>query len=151
AYELESACLDERLDGLKALSDVLVSADAETVQNAVKAAHELAPIDRCSDLDRLSVVARLPVDPEARAEVRALQGRVAAAKALIDAGKLRRGLDALEEANAGTHSARYGPLLVSWTLLRAEAEEPSDPQGAAAAYEEAVVQADAYRLDELKA
>jgi serine/threonine-protein kinase len=151
AYELESACLEERLDGLRALADVLVSADAKTVQNAVKAVHELAPLDACSDLDRLSVVSRPPRDPGARARLRALQGEVAVAKALVDAGKPQQGIQRLDGSRGRVQETHFGPLIVSWTLLRAEAIETSDPRAAAQAYEEAVVEADANRLDELKA
>jgi tetratricopeptide (TPR) repeat protein len=150
AYELESACLEERLDGLRALGDVFVSADGKTVQNAVKAVHELAPIDACSNLDRLSVGSRLPGDPSARARIRALQGELAGAKALIDAGKLQQGVDVLERARQRVEDSQYGPLLVTRMLLAGEAMEPTNPNAAVAAYEEAVAEADAYRLDELK-
>jgi serine/threonine-protein kinase len=151
AYSLESACLEERLDGLRALVDVLAVADARTVQNALKAAHDLAPLDACSDLDRLSVVSRPPREPEARARIRALRGEVAAAKALIDAGKPQQGIERLDETRTRIEQTHFGPLLVSWTLLRAEAIEASDPKAAEQAYEDAVVEADANRLDELKA
>jgi tetratricopeptide (TPR) repeat protein len=150
ALELRQACLEERLDGLRALTDVLSSADAKVVENAAIAAHDLAPIEPCSELDRLSAGARLPPDPRLRGEIRDLQGELAAAKALNDAGKDRLCLDRLDAVRARVESASYGPLRVSWTMLGAQARSSSDPKAAAAAYEEAFALADSFRLDEPK-
>ncbi len=71
--DLRTACLDERLDDLRALSDVLASADAKTVGKAAQAANALESIEPCANVDRLSVAGRLPPELAARAQIRAIQ------------------------------------------------------------------------------
>jgi tetratricopeptide (TPR) repeat protein len=150
-FELRRACLDERLDGLRALTHVLAAADAEVVEGAAKAVYELPPLETCSNLDRLSLGARWPTDPAARAEVRSLQGEIAAANALYDAGKGQQALDRLLRIRERVERSGYGPLLVSWRLVKAHAEQTTDARAAEEDAEEAVVLADSFRLDEAKA
>jgi serine/threonine-protein kinase len=150
-FELRTACLDERLDALRALTDVLVAADAKAVEAAPKAVYLLPPLDSCSNLDRLSLGARWPTDQAARAEVRSLQGEVAVAKALWDAGKAQHALDRLLRIQQRVERSGYGPLLVSWRLRKANAEGSADPRAQSDDLQEAAVLADSFRLDELKA
>jgi tetratricopeptide (TPR) repeat protein len=150
-FELRTACLEERLDALHALTDVLVAADRKTVQAVGSAAYQLPPLEPCSNPDRLSEGARWPAEPVARVEVRALQGEVAAAKALRDAGKSQQAVDRLLGIRQRVERAGYGPLLVSWRLRKGDAEVPSDARAAADDLEQAVVLADSFRLDEPKA
>jgi hypothetical protein len=147
AFGLRSACLDERLDHLQGLSEILASADAKTVDDAVKAAYELPPVAQCWDLDRLGSAVRLPPGPAARSEVRALQREIAAAKALLDTGKAPRALDRLRNIRDRVESAGFGQVRFLWRLRTAEAESEADPRGAADDYELALMQADAQRFD----
>jgi tetratricopeptide (TPR) repeat protein len=150
-YELRTACLDEHLDALRALTDVLAAADAKAVEGAAKAVHDLPPIERCSNLDRLSLGARWPTDTAARAEVRSLQAEVAAARALDDSGKTQLVVDRLLRIRERVERSGYGPLLVSWRLVKAGAERSTDARAAEEDAEEAAVLADSFRLDEAKA
>jgi hypothetical protein len=43
-------CLNERLGGLRALTDVFAEANGEVVGNAVSASNALASLDRCADV-----------------------------------------------------------------------------------------------------
>ena len=61
--DLRMACLQERLGGLRALTDVFSEANGEVVENAVSAANALAPLDRCADVTLLRAVVRPPEDP----------------------------------------------------------------------------------------
>jgi tetratricopeptide (TPR) repeat protein len=147
--ELRSACLDERLDDLRALSDVLAAADDKVVEKAVQAAHDLSPLRACSNVDRLSASTRVPTDPAARSEVRTLQGEVAAAKALLASGKQRQSLERLRQMGDRVEGTHYGPLIISRAILLGPAE--GDPKVGAEDYERAVTLAEEYRLDEVKA
>ena len=150
ALELRTSCLDERFDALRALAEVLSTADAEIVRHAVNAAHALPAVESCAQIDRLSAATRLPADRALRAEIGALAGELATAKALIDAGKSKAGLERLERAHQRVEAARYGPLRVSWTMLAAESQASSDPKVAVPRFEEVYALADGLRLDESK-
>ena len=57
------ACLQERLGGVKALTDVFSEANGEVVENAVSAANSLETLDRCANIPLLRAVVRSPEDP----------------------------------------------------------------------------------------
>jgi hypothetical protein len=149
--ELRTSCLDERLDHLRALADVLAGANARTVEDAVKAAQALPPIDACRALDRLSQAWRLPSDPRPRAEIRALQGEIAAAKALVDAGQSTPALERLRGIQSRVAATGFWPIRFYWRERLADAESAKTPQAAAEDYEEAAELADAFRLDRERA
>jgi tetratricopeptide (TPR) repeat protein len=148
--QLQSACLDSRLDELGALSDVLVSADPKTVETAVRATQVLSTVEACTDLDRVSASAQLPAEPSARAEIRALQGELAAAKALQDAGKPRKSLERLSAVRARVDKTGFGPLLVAWKIRAASDEAEVEMPSATTDFEQAVLLADTHRLDQAK-
>jgi tetratricopeptide (TPR) repeat protein len=150
ALELETACLDERLGALRALGEVLTTADAEIVKHAVDATRALPAIASCAQIDRLSARTRLPADGALRAEIGALGGELATAKALVDAGKSKAGLEQIERAQGRVEATHYGPLRVAWATLAAQARTTSDPKGAVPRFEEVYALADGLRLDEVK-
>jgi tetratricopeptide (TPR) repeat protein/tRNA A-37 threonylcarbamoyl transferase component Bud32 len=150
-FELQLACLDDRLDELRALSDTLAAPDAMTVEKAIPAVGALSPISPCANLDRLSVSGQLPSDASARREIRALQGEVAIAKALIDSGKEVQGLERLGAVAQRVERTEYGPLVVSFALAKGRAEAAGDPGAAASDFERAALLADAHKLDPQKA
>ncbi|HEY6476721.1 MAG TPA: serine/threonine-protein kinase, partial [Polyangia bacterium] len=51
--DLRMTCLQERLGGLRALTDVFREANGEVVENAVSAANNLGSLDRCADVPLL--------------------------------------------------------------------------------------------------
>ena len=108
--DLRMACLNERLGGLRALTDVFSEATGEVVENAVSASNALASLDRCADVPLLRAVVRPPEDAATRAKVDALRKRVAELKARFDAGRWR---DALKAAptlvTRGTRSRVSAP------------------------------------------
>jgi tetratricopeptide (TPR) repeat protein len=149
--DLRMTCLQERLGGLRALTQVFSEATGEVVENAVGAANALGTLDRCADVSLLRSVVRPPEDRTTRARVEDLRRRLDDLKARIDAGQWRDGLQA---GNALVDEARalgYQPLLAEVLtvvgvryLLRAETAE------GARALEEAVWRADAARHDEAR-
>jgi serine/threonine protein kinase len=150
-FDLKSGCLEDRLEDLRALAEVLKAADAKTVKNAAKAAHALPPVARCADIDRLAAGARLPTDPQARAEIRALKDEVSFASALNWEDKRQQAKDRLEPLTARIEATGYGPLLVGLSMQMAQAEWTSDAKASVANFEQAVVRAESYRLDFEKA
>src|SRR5450432_326922 len=85
--DLRMSCLQERRDGLRALTDVFSQATGEVVENAVGAADSLATLERCADVPLLRAVVKPPEDPATRAKVGDLRVRVADLKARFDAGR----------------------------------------------------------------
>jgi tetratricopeptide (TPR) repeat protein len=149
--DLRTSCLEERLDDLRALSDVFASADAKTVEKAVQAVSSLSPVEACANLDRLSAASRLPSDPGARAEVRALQADVAGARELLATGKQTRSWERLEAIRSRIGATTYGPVVLAWTMVRARAEQWRDMTAATGAWERAIALAETHHLDHERA
>jgi hypothetical protein len=89
--ELRTACLDERLHEVKALTDLLAGADADVVQRAAQAAGALSRLDECADATTLQGTVPLPGDAELRAKIASLRNELADERALESAGKLMEG------------------------------------------------------------
>jgi tetratricopeptide (TPR) repeat protein len=84
---LRTACLEERVQAARALTEVLARADAAVAERAVEAARSLPALSPCADVDAL--VREGPPPPgaaEARAELRA---ELARAHALHETGRYR--------------------------------------------------------------
>jgi hypothetical protein len=150
--DLRMSCLQERLRGFRALTDVFASATGEVVENAVSAANALGSVDRCSDVPLLRAVLRPPEDPQTREKVDALRIRLADLKALFDAGrwkqvvKIAPGL-VLEAKGLGYKPLEAEALMLEGRLLL----EAADPAGAEQLIVAAFWLADASRHDELRA
>ena len=151
SLDLRGGCLEDRRDELRALSDVFVAADAKTVSNAAKAASSLTSLDSCSNLDQLSAVARLPPEPGARAEIRALQAEIANAKELSSAGKPMLSRQRLERIHDRVEATKYGPLRLAWTMVLAPMNSEGDAKAGARDWEEAIAIAETSRMDRQKA
>jgi tetratricopeptide (TPR) repeat protein len=149
--DLRASCLDERLDELRALSDVFASADADTVRKAAQAASGLTPLAPCDNLDRLSAATRLPSEPGARAEIRALKAAIAEARELRAAGKQTQSWARLQELHERVDAARYGPVVLAWTMVAALVEEVRDLKASEQDWERAIELADTYHLDHERA
>jgi len=90
--DLRSQCLDERLAALRALTDLLVAADAATVLRSVPAAAALPPIDACADARGLRLREPRPAAAEARARLAEVEAGIDRAQALHDTGRFADGL-----------------------------------------------------------
>jgi len=113
---LRTTCLDERLSEARAVSDLLMRADARVVTHAVEAALGLPDLDRCSNLVLLRAV-RPPETAEKQAAVARLRQRMAEVKLLAEIGhfeSIPAGLDTLER---DVRAVSYPPLLVDFLLL----------------------------------
>jgi tetratricopeptide (TPR) repeat protein/tRNA A-37 threonylcarbamoyl transferase component Bud32 len=109
--DLRMACLSERLAGVKALTDVFVSADGVVVENAVAAAGALGSLDRCADVPLLRAVVRPPDDPRVRTRVDELRRRLPELKALADSGQCKKGLGPAREFLRQAREVGYSAVL----------------------------------------
>jgi serine/threonine protein kinase/tetratricopeptide (TPR) repeat protein len=148
--DLRMSCLRDRWNELRALSDVLVEGHAVVVTNAVAAATALTPIERCADVTSANASVAPPTDPGTRGRVDALRDRLVAIKALEDAGRYTRALDATREVVAEAREVGYRPLIAEalnrLVLLQVDTRHPREADVSA---EEALWIAEASHHDEL--
>jgi serine/threonine-protein kinase len=150
--ELRMTCLQDRLGGVRALTNVFSEATGEVVEKAVTATNSLETLDRCADIPLLRAVVKPPEDPAKRAMVSDLRGRFADVKARFDAG---RWSEMLKNAGVLVEEARtlgYQPLLAEGLALKGLMQmKTNDPRGAEGALTEAFWAADSSRHDEIRA
>lgn len=109
--DLRMACLRERSQDLRALTDLLSSPDGEVVARAVNAAAGLPPVALCADVRTLRAVVPVPTSPQTRQQVEALRQRIADLKALYVAGRYVDGEKRLGDLVAQARAIDYEPLL----------------------------------------
>jgi len=150
--DLRMSCLQERLEGVRALTNVFSEATGEIVEKAVTATNSLDTLDRCADVPLLRAVVKPPEDAGKRAAVAKLRSDFADVKARFDAG---RWTEMLKKATALVEDARtlgYQPLLAEGLALKGMMQaKTNDPRGAEAALTEAFWVADSSRHDEIRA
>jgi serine/threonine-protein kinase len=150
--DLRMECLSERLGGLRALTDVFASANAEVVENAVSAANALASLDRCADVSLLKAVVRPPEDIATRGKVDDLRKRVAELKAKFDAGAFRQTVDRAPALVTIARGIGYRPLVAETLALLGTAAAKSEKADLARqSLMEAFLAAEASRHDEVRA
>jgi eukaryotic-like serine/threonine-protein kinase len=150
--DLRMSCLQERRDGLRALTDVFSQATGEVVENAVSATNALGTFDRCANVPLLRAVVKPPEDPATRAKVNELRIRVADLKARFDAGRWREAMKEAPGLVAAAQALGYQPLLAETLLLQGNMMvSAGDPAAAETAMVRAFWRADASRHDELRA
>ena len=150
--DLRMSCLHERLRGLRALTDLFTHPTGDAVENAVSAANALGSLERCKDVPLLRAVLRPPEDPAVKAQVGSLRDRLAALKALVDAGSYA---EAMKNAPALVKEARalkYEPLLAETLALMGNvAARSNQPKKSEEALTEAYLVADSSSHDEVRA
>jgi tetratricopeptide (TPR) repeat protein len=150
--DLRMDCLNERLGGLHALTEVFADADGEVVENAVSASNALASLDRCANVPVLRAVVKPPENAETKAKVDDLRKRLAGVKAKFDAGQWKEALKAAPAIVADARSIDYQPLVAETLVLTGMMYAKSnDVEEAERALNEAFLVADASRHDEVRA
>ncbi len=150
--DLRMSCLQERRDGLRALTDVFSQATGEVVENAVGATNALGTFDRCANVPLLRAVVKPPEDPATRAKVDDLRIRVADVKARFDAGRWKESLKDAPGLVAAARALGYQPLLAESLQVQGNMMTlAGDPAAAEKSVVEAYWRADASRHDELRA
>jgi tetratricopeptide (TPR) repeat protein len=115
--DLRMTCLDQKRSALRALTDVLASADRGVVSKAVDAAGALPPVAACGDLVALQAAVEPPRDAATRAKVEEIRAGVARAKAFTDTGKVTEADELARRLVAEARAVGYAPLIAE-TLLR---------------------------------
>ena len=108
--DLRMACLVDRLQGLRALVDQLVRADASAVEAALRAADSLGPLSRCADTASLRAPLPLPADPAKRRDIESVRAQLAHARALEQTVHVPEALTVVADAVAAAHSTAYAPV-----------------------------------------
>jgi serine/threonine protein kinase/tetratricopeptide (TPR) repeat protein len=109
--DLRMSCLRERLGNMQALTDLLASADASMVGNAVQAASALPSLERCADVKSLRAIVPPPDDPKKRHHVEELRGELARFTALKDTGQCDAAEKTSSELITRVRETAYTPLL----------------------------------------
>ena len=152
--DLRMTCLQERLGGLRALTNVFSEANGQVVENAVSAVNALGSLDRCGDVPLLRAVLRPPEDGETRARVEQLRDRLAGVKARYDSGRWNEAAADVPKLLAEARTLNYGPLLAETLALRGFILVKTNDRRVREAEEtltEAFWAADASRHDEIRA
>jgi serine/threonine protein kinase/tetratricopeptide (TPR) repeat protein len=150
--DLRMSCLQERLNGVRALSEVFAEANGEVVENAVSATNALATLDGCSDVPTLRAVIKPPDDPAVRAKVALLRRRLTDLKARFDAGQRHSMLDQARRLLTEVKTVGYAPLEAEAMALVGQMDmKVGDSREAERTLTEAVAIADAARHDDVRA
>jgi predicted Ser/Thr protein kinase len=122
-FDARMTCLDTWLAGLGgAVAGLEGATDADSLEGAIKGIGGIAPLERCADVDALLAAERLPDDPAARAEARAIMIDASAVNDDRRAGKID-GLAARADAvvararTLGHPATLSKALAVQWRLL----------------------------------
>ena len=145
--DLRMACLSEKLDGVRALTEVLAAADKATnFSQAVTAAYDLAPLNHCADVAALRS-AIPPPNPKVAETVSSLRRALRDATALEEIGDDRAALAKAKEILPQAEAVGYKPLLGEVLWLKGAVESDSTPATAQATLERSLYVAEASRDD----
>jgi tetratricopeptide (TPR) repeat protein len=144
------ACLDQRLEQMRALAGILAKADGPALDKAVDAVGALPSLSRCASVTALVARDALPDSPEVRAEVQRLSAKLAEARALEDSGRYKQGLEAVRPLVEAAEKLAYRPLRAEVLLAHGSLQmKLGDFKGAEQSLSEAVWIAEASRHDEV--
>jgi tetratricopeptide (TPR) repeat protein len=106
---LRVACLDDRRRELRALTDVLVAADRDTVEHAGGAASALSRVEGCADVAALAAPVPRPHDPAQRARLDAALAQADRAEVLVRTGKADQAAPLATAALAELRAVGHAP------------------------------------------
>ncbi|HVR61681.1 MAG TPA: tetratricopeptide repeat protein, partial [Polyangia bacterium] len=149
--DLRMSCLNDRLNGVRALTSVFRDATSAVVENAVSAASGLGDLANCADVSVLRAVVRPPDDAGTRARVAGLRDRLAKIKALQGSGRWTEARRQVGDAVAEARSLAYAPTLAeALVVLGTLQHKGGDPAAADRTLEEAYLTAESSRHDAVK-
>jgi serine/threonine protein kinase/tetratricopeptide (TPR) repeat protein len=117
-----AACLDDRRDALKALVDLLATADAAMLDKAVDAAQSLPRLAACADIDQLRI-APMPDQPVLAAKVNELDRRLSETTMRLQLGKYGAARPVAVALVEESRALGYRPLISRSLQLLAQLEE----------------------------
>ena len=110
AKHLRIACLEQQRVEIKALVDLLITADDKVIQLAGRATSALPDTSECSDVRSLAAVVKPPNDPKLRTEIEKLRLEVIALNSLRLLGRSQDAIAGLEPIAARAKQIGYRPL-----------------------------------------
>ncbi len=135
--DLRMACLHRAKQGLRAVTEVLATADAEVVQQAYEVAGDLAALERCADVETLQAEIA-PPSPEDAPAVGQIREAIARARAQRRAGRYQSAHQSLATADEPLATVSYPRVGAELALERGHVlEELGDYAGAEAAFSSA--------------
>ncbi|WP_158502232.1 serine/threonine-protein kinase [Vitiosangium sp. GDMCC 1.1324] len=141
-------CLDQRLKDLSAVVDTLAAADADVIQNAVRAAHGLESLAPCSDISTLASPEPPSSEEGTRRRMEELRVRRAAVRAKLNAGQVKPALELATAVAREAHDVGYEPLEAEILDLLAEAQgQARQPRDAIRTLHRAIQAAESSRHD----
>ena len=147
--DLRMSCLNDRLSGVRALTNVFSDADGEVVAQSVKAAQGLRTLEGCADVAALRAVVRPPDDPAVTRAVADVRTQLADVKALTNAGRYKAAAKLIGQVVRDARATNYEAVVAEALLLSAEIQDTENPQLAETAYEEALWAAESAHHDEV--
>jgi tetratricopeptide (TPR) repeat protein len=127
--DLRMSCLQDRFNGVSALSDLLARADDTVVENAVSAAGALPRLERCTDVKALRAVIKPPEDAATQKRVDDLRLELARLTAARNSGQCAEAETRAKALIPRARATGYAPLvadtLVAAALLMDHCIEPS--------------------------
>ena len=147
--DLRMSCLGENLDQVRALTDVLMSADEGAVSRAVAGAQGLTPVARCADVRLLRSAVPPPRDDATLKAVQELRRSMNDVQALWGVGTNRESLRRAVALRPRVESVGYKPLLAELLELIGgmESEVEGDAVKAESTLLDAVFTAESIRDD----
>jgi eukaryotic-like serine/threonine-protein kinase len=145
-------CLSQRLEEIKAQTEVLSTADASVVENASRMVQALAPIDSCTRADGRPWVSLLPADPALRAQAEKVRQQIATVRALEYAGRYPDATPLAEQAVATARSLKLPGLEAEALFQLGELDhDRGEVEKAERSAHEAAIGAERAQLDALAA
>jgi eukaryotic-like serine/threonine-protein kinase len=110
-FDLRLRCLNQNLDKVRALTDLMTTADTSVAGGALTASRELGDIKRCADVPLLRSEVPIPRDENTRKLAEGFARSLNEVRALRDVGHERAALDKAQAMRAAIEATRYKPLL----------------------------------------
>ena len=146
--DLRTACLSDRLKEMSALVDVVRHADADTVQQASRAAQSLTPLAGCADIAALRSPTPRPRDAASAARVEELAQRLATVKANYGVGRVSEAAKLGDALLADVTPLGFRPLVAEVHFWRGRAyAETGESDRSISAFRDAFAEALASRSD----
>ncbi len=118
-FDLRMSCLDQRLAGLKAFTDVMIHADTSVIGHLPTAVYALPSLEYCADTSALLAQVGPPDDPDLRRRVDYYRLELARSRVLSDTGKFQQSADLLATITSDPQAMAYLPLAAEADLQRA--------------------------------
>ncbi len=129
--DLRMHCLDRRLAEVDALTRLLIAADDEVLNQAVRASQHLPALAACADERALRAKVPPPTDAATQAQIAQVERGLADAQALFVAGRYDRALAKATEVNEQAAQTGHRPTQAEALLMLGRVQHASGKPDAA--------------------